>query len=100
MPALAELPRIHPISDLRTKLNEIETVARETGEPIILTKNGAATLVVMDSDAFDEHLRHERAVRKLREAEIEAKYHPESYPHDEVKDRVGKLLAAARGLLA
>lgn len=96
MPQLAELPRIRPVSDLRTKLHEIERDARETGRPVVLTKNGAASLVVMDSEAFDEHVRHERAVRKLREAEIEAKYLKESYSHDEVRARVQQLLETVR----
>ena len=96
MPQLAELPRIRPVSDLRTKLNEIEQDARETGCPVVLTKNGSAALVVMDSVAFDEHIRHERAVRKLREAEIEAKYQKGSYSHEDVRSRVQQLLEAAR----
>ena len=41
----AALPQIRPISDLRTRLNDIESLARETREPIIMTKNGAATRV-------------------------------------------------------
>ena len=56
----AALPQIRPISDLRTRLNDIESLARETREPIIMTKNGAASLVVIDSDAYAEHLQHER----------------------------------------
>lgn len=96
MPMLAELPQIRPISDLRTKLNEIEVNARESGRPVVLTRNGAATLVVLGSEAFDEHLRHERAVRKLREAEIEAKYVSGSYSHEKVRGRTQQLLEALR----
>ena len=96
----AALPQIRPISDLRTRLNEIENLARETREPIIMTKNGAASLVVIDSAAYDEHLQHERAVRKLREAEIEEKYRPAAVPYDEVKARVDQLIEAAERLHA
>ncbi len=39
-----------------------------------MTKNGKSCLVVLDSDAYDRYLQHERAVQKLREAEIEAHY--------------------------
>lgn len=91
----AALPQIRPISDLRTRLNYIENLARETREPIIMTKNGAASLVVIDSGAYDEHLQHERAVRKLREAEIEEKYQPAALPYDEVRARVDQLIEAA-----
>ena len=96
----AELPSTYPISDLRTRLNEIEAEARETRNPIILTRNGASSLIVMDSEAFNEQLRHERAVRKLREAEIEARYRAAAFSHETVKDRVGKLVEAAEHLHA
>lgn len=96
----AALPQIRPISDLRTRLNDIETLARETREPIIMTKNGSASLVVIDSDAYDEHLQHERAVRKLREAEIEEKYHPAAISYDDVKAHATQLIEAAEQLNA
>lgn len=90
------LPQIRPVSELRTNLPEIEQIAQETGEPIILTKNGAAKLVVMDNDAFNEHLQHERAVRKLREAEIEARYTKEKpLSLEAVKERVAAILSGA-----
>lgn len=97
MAITGELPAVRPISDLRTHLQEIEGIAKETREPIILTRNGTSTLVLMDSEAFSEQLRHERAVRKLREAEIEAKYLGETSTHAEVKARVEELLREARG---
>ena len=94
----AALPQIRPISDLRTRLNDIENLARESREPIIMTKNGTASLIVIDSDAYDEHLHHERAVRKLREAEIEEKDRPAAVSYDEVKARVDQLIEAAEHL--
>lgn len=100
MAMTASLPQIRPISDLRTRLNEIESLARETREPIIMTKNGTASLVVIDSETYDEHLQHERAVRKLREAEIEEKYRPAAISYDEVKVRVDQLIEAAEHLYA
>ena len=100
MPLPATLPSTYPISDLRTRLSDIEAEARETQSPIILTRNGAASLIVMDSEAYNEQLRHERAVRKLREAEIEAQYRTESYSHDYVKNRVDALIETAQALHA
>ena len=94
MTMTAALPQIRPISDLRTRLNEIENLARETQEPIIMTKNGTASLVVIDSDAYNDHLQHERAVRKHREADIEEKYRPGAVSYDDVKNRVDLLLEA------
>lgn len=70
----APLPQIRPISDLRTDLNDVCDLARETREPIFMTKNGKASLVVIDCDAYEEQRQHDRYVLKLREAEIEARY--------------------------
>ena len=94
------LPHIRPISDLRTKLNEVEQEAQSTREPIIMTKNGTPSLLVMDSAAYEDRLQHDRAVRKLREAEIEAKYVKETIPHDRMKERVDALIEAAEKLYA
>ena len=99
MSLAVELPQVRPISDLRTRLNEIEAEAKETRRPIVLTRNGASSLVVMDSDAFNEGVRHERAVRKLREAEIEAKYKNETFAHSDVRKRVAAILEAAETAL-
>lgn len=98
MDSFNTLPAIRPISDLRTHLGEIEETARETGEPVILTRNGSPSLVVMDSESFDEHVRHERAVRALREAEIEESFKRESLSHDEVRSRAQLIIDAARKL--
>ena len=45
----AGIPDIRPISDLRTKLGEIEASARESGGPVVLVRNGTPSLVVFDS---------------------------------------------------
>ena len=95
MPLPFALPSIRPISDLRTKLNEVEAEAKETREPIVMTKNGVASLVVIDSSAYEDRLQHERAVRKLREAEIEAKYISQTIAHDQMKLRIATLIEAA-----
>ena len=76
------VPRILPISDLRTDLNNVCEVARESREPIFMTKNGKAALVVMDCEAYEEQRQHDRYVMKLREAEIEARYRPEFVSQD------------------
>lgn len=96
MPLPATLPEIRPISDLRTHLGEIEETAKRTRQPIIMTKNGTASLVVIASDAYVDHMQHERAVAKLRESEIEAKYRSETVGHDEMKRRIAAILETAR----
>lgn len=41
------MPIIKPISDLRNKSNEISELAKNSNEPIFITKNGEGDLVVM-----------------------------------------------------
>ena len=84
----AMIPETRPISDLRTHLPEIEAEARETGEPIVLARNGVPTLLVIDCQAYNQAIQRERHIRKLREAEIEAKYVERAYSLDESKRRI------------
>jgi len=51
------IPEMRPISDLRTHLSEIEQIAKQTGEPVVLTRNGAASLVVLDSEEYNKRVR-------------------------------------------
>ena len=74
----APLPIIRPITDLRTSLNDVCTQANDTQEPIVLTKNGVASYVLMDSNAYDARERRNRVYLALREAEIEEQYRPEA----------------------
>lgn len=87
------LPAIRPVSDLRTDLGGICDEARETQQPIFMTKNGKASLVVMDCEAYERQRQHDRYVMKLREAEIEARYRPETVSQDELDERMDKVLA-------
>lgn len=72
------LPQIRPISDLRTDLNDVCDMAHGSQEPIFMTKNGKASLVVIDCEAYEDQRQHERYTLKLREAEIEERYHKEA----------------------
>ena len=38
---------IRPISDLRNKYSEIENELSTSGEPVVLTKNGYGSMVIM-----------------------------------------------------
>lgn len=94
------VPAIRPISDLRTDLNGICDQAAESQQPIFMTKNGKATLVVIDCEAYEQQRQHDRYVLKLREAELEAQYHPETVSRAEVTRRVEDILAQAREMRA
>ena len=43
---------IRPVSSLQRKIGELAKLAKDSGEPIYLTKNGVEHLVLMDADAF------------------------------------------------
>ena len=43
--------QIRPVSDLRNKFTEIESVVK-TGSPVYLTKNGYGSMVVMSIEAY------------------------------------------------
>lgn len=43
---------IRPVSHLQRRIGELTKLAKESGEPIYLTKNGTEHLVLMDADAF------------------------------------------------
>lgn len=90
----ASLPLIRPISDFRTDLNGICDEARASQQPIFMTKNGKASLVVMDCDAYERQRQHDRYVMKLREAEIEAKYRPEGVSQAKLDARIRTVLEA------
>lgn len=87
------LPAIRPISDLRTDLNGICDEARDTRQPIFMTKNGKASLVVMDCEAYEQQRQRDRYVMKLREAEIEARYRPETVSQVQLDERLDKVFA-------
>ncbi|WP_241159170.1 type II toxin-antitoxin system Phd/YefM family antitoxin [Adlercreutzia sp. ZJ141] len=90
----AALPLIRPISDLRTNLNDVCAQAQESRQPIFMTKNGKASLIVIDCDAYEEQRQRDRYVQKLREAEIEAKYRTETVSQaslDETMARIFKV---------
>jgi prevent-host-death family protein len=43
---------IRPVSDLRNKFPEIENTVLESGEPVILTKNGYGSMVLLSLEQY------------------------------------------------
>lgn len=48
------MPVVKPISDLQRNSGAIAERCRKTKEPVCLTKNGSASLVVMDAEAYGD----------------------------------------------
>lgn len=60
-----------PISDLRNKSAEIARICHETGEPVVITKNGREDLVVLSVAAWDRQQARLELYRLLDESERE-----------------------------
>ena len=91
--SIASLPIIRPIPDVRTHLNDVCAQATATREPVVLTKNGCASYVLLDHDAFDSINRRTRAYLELREAEIEEQYNPSAISSSESDARMREIFA-------
>ena len=75
---------IRPISDLRNDFADIEKEVSDKGNPIIFTKNGRGSMVLMSLDKYSKLTHLEYVERALDEADAYAKGHPETMTHDEV----------------
>ena len=87
------LPIIRPITDMRTKFNEVCAQATEEGEPIVLTKNGTASYVFMDSKTYEAERQSNRVRMALREAEIEEKYRPDIVSSEESAHSIAEIFS-------
>ena len=45
--------QIRPVSDLRNKFSEIEQLVTDTKSPVILTKNGYGSMVILSLQMYD-----------------------------------------------
>lgn len=76
------MTQIRPVSDLRNKFSEIETLVAERQAPVFLTKNGYGSMVVMSLEMYDRLTDNIEA--KLDEADLQAKTDPTRYTHEDV----------------
>ena len=76
--------QIRPISDLRNKFADISRIVHENHDPVYLTKNGYADMVVMSAPAFEKMKLDTEIYIKLKEAELEARAMDVRYSADEV----------------
>ena len=73
--------QIKPVSDLRNKFTEIESIVK-TGEPVFLTKNGYGSMVVLSIEAYS--MLTESAEAALDVADKIAEETDKRYTHDEM----------------
>ena len=83
--------RIRPVSDLRNKFTEIETLVNK-GDPIYLTKNGYGVMVILNLQQYADLTQDIEL--KLDEADIQAKNSNVRHKHKDVfkrlRSRAGK----------
>ena len=87
---------IRPVSDLRNKYTEIENTVLNDGEPVILTKNGYGSMVVMSLEQYSELT--DDIEMKLDEADVAANISSERYTAEEVFQRVRERLHGKKAI--
>ena len=83
--------QIRPVSDLRNKFTEIESVVKE-GAPVYLTKNGYGSMVVMSLETYSRLT--DNVEYALDQADIAAENNPRRMSHKEVFDSIREKLNA------
>ena len=73
--------RVRPVSDLRNKFPEIESLVSE-GQPVYLTKNGYGTIVVLSLEKYSDLTND--VEMKLDEADRMAESTAERRTHEDV----------------
>ena len=86
---------IRPISDLRNKFTEISRDVHGSNEPVILTRNGSADMVVMSMKAFRSLEFDSEVYRKLKEAERQVVETDTRYTPEEALASVRQIIATA-----
>ena len=91
------MTQIRPVSDLRNKFSEIETLVAEHQAPVFLTKNGYGSMVVMSLEKYAKLMSNKEyedyIENELDEADREAEDpNTKYYSHDEFKKMARRIL--------
>ncbi len=87
---------IRPVSDLRNKFPEIEDAVLKSGEPVILTKNGYGSMVLLSLEQYSALT--DDIELALDEADKTAALSDERYSGEEVFSRVRGRIRGRKGL--
>ena len=86
--------QIRPVSDLRNRYPEIESMVLQSGEPVFLTKNGYGSMVVLSLEQYA--MLTEDIEDKLDEADAKAAADPRRFTEEEVFGRLRKRIDGYR----
>lgn len=79
------LPKIRPLSDLRTSIGEITAFVDEKQAPVVLTKHGRGKYVLLSVEEYDELVTHQNLTSDHS--------FPDSFPRftsmDALKEKLG-----------
>ena len=65
------MPNIRPLTDLRNNTTDIADLAHTEREPVFITKNGYADLVLMSIDAYNDSLARLEVYDKLASSQAQ-----------------------------
>jgi PHD/YefM family antitoxin component YafN of YafNO toxin-antitoxin module len=88
--------QIKPSTTIRQNYNGFSKLCHELDEPIVLTRNGEADLVVMSHEAFRRMEARIKLQSKLLVAEKQIANGEQLINHDEVMARVRRKIDAAK----
>ncbi len=88
--------RIKPSTMMRQDYNGFSKLCHEIDEPVVLTRNGEADLVVMSHEAFRRMEARIKLQSKLLVAENQVNEGDTLLDHNAVMDRVRRKLDAAK----
>lgn len=88
--------KIKPSTTIRQDYNGFSKLCRELDEPVLLTRNGEADLVVMSYEAFRRMEARIKLQSKLLVAEKQVAEGEQLLQHDEVIARVRQKINAAK----
>ena len=79
---------IRPISDLRNNYSELSKIVKESSEPLILTKNGYADMVLMSIEQFEEREYRNDVHKKILASEAQYQKTKKTYSINDVTTRM------------
>lgn len=88
------MPDVKPISDLQRTFGAIADICHKTKEPVHLPKNGSASSVVMDAEAYDEQTRALAAIQQSIARGYDDLINARIRPWKQAKVQAGQLRAS------
>jgi len=93
------MPKIRPLTDLRNNTTDIAELAHAENEPVFITKNGYASLVLMSIEAYEASLARLEVYDKLATSQAEVESGKSLQTLDEVFAKYRKKYGVANGAI-